>query len=244
MPQAKPVRFPRGLSTAPSYAPLGWYPRPSPFHTHQYDNDFDTYNAADWTLAATTGTTALTAGNGGLVIQTTAATAADIQHNLKNPAAFATQAGQGLWFMWRGQVSSVTDQLAIMGLQAGGTAFAPVDGIFFTKAAAATAFVLNIRAAGVSTTLTLPGLVIAAATNYALAFYYDGDRSVTAWGGQITNPGTINSVALSYLGTIGTMTLTNLPTVNLGVSFGTQNGASVLRTMTTDYIMAANEIVR
>lgn len=249
MSYAKPVRFPKGINNQPSFSPLGDFPVPSPLAAHIYTNDFDDYTAANWTVTSTTGTTALQAGNGGQVIQTTAATLNDIQANVKTPAAFAVTAGQGVWFMWRGQLANASDCTLQVGLQAGGTFLAPTDGIYFTKAAAATAVNLVIRASSVSTTVAIPTFAFANTTNAVLAFYYDG-KQVTAWaatspstGVPVTNPGTANSLSV-YTATAGTQTLTNLPLVNLGIGFGLSAGSANVRTMTTDYILAANEIIR
>lgn len=249
MAYTKPVRFTKGVSNQPSFSPLGDFPIPSPLAAHIYINDFDDYNAGDWTVTTTTGTTARLAFNGGAVIQTTAATLNDIQSNVKNPASFTPVVGQGVWFMWRGQLANASDCTLQVGLQAGGTFLAPTDGIYFTKAAAATSVNLVIRASSVSTTVPIPTFAFANATNAMLAFYYDG-RQVTAWasnspstGVPVTNPGTTNSPSV-YTATAGTQTLTNLPLVNLGIGFGLSAGSANARTMTTDYILAANEIVR
>jgi hypothetical protein len=249
MSYAKPVRFTKGITNQPSFSPLGDFPIPSPLAAHIYINDFDDYTAGDWTVTATTGTTAKTAFNGGAVIQTTAATLNDIQSNVKNPASFTPVAGQGVWFMWRGQLSNAAGCTLQVGLQTGGTFLAPTDGIYFTKAAAATSVSLVIRASSVSTTVAIPTFAFADATNAMLAFYYDGNK-VTAWastsastGVPVTNPGTANSPSV-YTATTGTQTLTNFPTANLSVGFGLSASSATVRTMTTDYILAANEIIR
>jgi len=232
---AKPVRYPKGISNQPSFSPLGDFPIPSPLAAHIYINDFDDYHAGEWTVTTTTGTTARLAFNGGALIQTTAATLNDIQSNVKNPASFTPVAGH--------------DCTLQVGLQTGGTFLAPTDGIYFTKAAAATSVNLVIRAASVSTTVPIPTFAFANATNAMLAFYYDG-KQITAWasnspstGVPVTNPGTTNSPSV-YTATTGTQTLTNLPTANLSIGFGLSAGSAAARTMTTDYILAANELIR
>ena len=249
MAYTKPVRFTKGVSNQPSFSPLGDFPIPSPLAAHIYINDFDDYHAGEWTVTTTTGTTARLAFNGGALIQTTAATLNDIQSNVKNPASFTPVAGQGVWFMWRGQLANASDCTFQVGLQTGGTFLAPTDGIYFTKAAAATSVNLVIRAASVSTTVPIPTFAFANATNAMLAFYYDG-KQITAWasnspstGVPVTNPGTTNSPSV-YTATTGTQTLTNLPTANLSIGFGLSAGSANARTMTTDYILAANELIR
>lgn len=249
MSYSKPVRFTKGVSNQPSYSPLGDFPIPSPLAAHVLADDFDNYTAAQWTVTTSTGSTALTAGNGGLILQTTAATLNDIQSNVKTPAAFAVTAGNGFWFMWRGQLANATDCTLQVGMQTGGTFLAPTDGIFFNKAAAGTSVNLVVRAASTSTTVAIPGFAFANTTNAMLAYYYDG-RQIIAWaatspstGVPVTSPGTANSTSV-YTAVDGTQTLTNLPTATLSPAFGLSAGSANARTMTTDYILCANEIIR
>lgn len=253
-----PTRFTSGLSTAPSWHPLGNYKRPNPFFTADYFTDFMTYAAGDWTVTTSTGSTALAAGLGGKVVQTTSAGANDIQANLKNPAAFAFTAGNQFWFMWRGQYDNQLAALQI-GVQAGGTAFAPTDGVYFTKAGATGVVNLNIRKASVSTVVAMTGLTMAAATDYILAFYYDGktvNPSLQAFAGpasstaRATSADTFNSVSAYFNSMIAaggpnpTNVLTNLPIVNVAPIIGVQASTAAIRTMTSDYLLASCEVTR
>jgi len=234
MSVVKATPFPNGVNNQRPNSPLGNFPIPSPLSAHILIDDFDNYTAAQWTVTTTTGTTALLAGNGGLVIQSTAATLNDIQANVKTPAAFQITAGQDAWFVWRGNLANALDNTLQVGLQAGGTFLAPTDGVYFTKAAAATSVNLVIRAASVSTTVAMPVFAFANATNATLAWYYDGAK-VTAWAGT----------ANQYVSTVSTTVLTNLPTATvLSPAYGLSAGSAAVRTLTTDYILAANELTR
>lgn len=253
-----PQRSPSGISTAPKFHPLGNLPHPNPFQVAAYENDFFTYAAADWTVTATGGgTTALTAGNGGRILQTTGASINDLQGNAKLPACLAFAAGQQFWFMWRGQVDSL---LAVMqvGVQTGGTIQAPTDGVYFNKPSGS-AVNLILRAASTSTTIAMTGLTVAAATDFFLAFYYDG-RTITpslhAWAGPVsalvgpTQGNYFNSESAYFTSQVAAgganpvNSIANLPTANLSPAFSVLASTAVIRTMNTDYLMAVAEINR
>ncbi|MDE2022545.1 MAG: hypothetical protein KGI71_06580 [Patescibacteria group bacterium] len=255
MPQVPrpPVRYPSGASVSPRNTLFGEYPSPYPIRTAEYSNDFFAYVAADWTVTASTGSTALTAGNGGQIIQTTAATLNDIQHNLKNPACIAFTPGYQTWFAVNLQTNDLTSGV-IAGLQAGGTAFAPNDGVYFTRASGSANVALNLSKGGVTTTLaavtTLP-----AATAVSLGFFYDGKSTPTLY--VFSSAGLASLTAYSqpyYQGGVvvkevgvnasSGVLLTNLPVVNLSPAFGIQAGAAAAKTMTTDYLVASTEIAR
>ncbi len=242
-----PTRFIHGVNNLPPSHPLANIPLPFPLYNQNYFNDFNTYAAGDWTVTASTGSSALAAGNGGLIVQTTSNTPTDIQHNLKNPAAFAITAGQEAWFVWRGKVDTVNNSSWQIGLQAGGTALAPTDGIYFTKAAAATTVVLNVRKSSTSSTVSMgSGLVLADNTYVVLAWYYNprNGGSVTAFAGTSTDADFFNSISAYYSSIQSITDMTNLPTVNLAVSFGLRTDSANTRALTTDYIGAAVNLTR
>ena len=242
-----PSRFVHGLNNLPPYHPLANYPLPFQLYNNNQFIDFHTYAAGDWTVTTTTGSTALAAGNGGLITQTTSNTSSDIQFNLKNPAAFQITSGQDAWFVWRGRVDTVANSTWQIGLQAGGTALAPTDGVYFTKAAAATTVSLVLTKASSSTTLSLgSGLVLADATNVVLMWYYNArTATVYAYAGTSTDADFFNSITSYYSAEVGQTTLTNLPTAtNLAIGFGVQTNTAATRALTTDYIGAAVTLTR
>lgn len=250
-----PTRFPFGVTNVIKASLLGNYPNPNPLTVHEYANDFDDYTAAQWTLTtAGAGATAVLAGNGGLVRQTTNGAGTDPQFNLKNPAAFQFNSGMQTWFMWNGEYAALTSVLQV-GLQAGGTAFAPTDGVFFTKATGSADVNLVIRAASTSTTIAAV-TTMAIATRTTLGFYFDGRATPTLYVfsstpvpalvalGQPTWSGGVMVTAAGSLSPVNT-SLANLPlATNLAIGFGLTEGAAAATTMTTDYILAANEILR
>lgn len=251
MPNSTPTRFPFGVNNVVKPSLLGNYPNPNPLTTHEYSNDFDSYVAGDWTV---TGTQALTAGNGGLLTGTSAGGGADIAGIIKNPTSFRFTQGLQTWFMWNGQIAALTQVLQV-GLQFGGTIMAPTDGVYFTKAAASADVNLVMRVGGVSTTIAAV-TTMAIATRTTLGYYFDGRANPTLyvfsstpvpaqvvqgqpyWTGGVT----VNSVgALAPVNT----SLAGVPyDVNLAIAIGFQESAAGAQTIVSDYVFAANEILR
>jgi hypothetical protein len=258
MPYATPTRFLKGVSTSAKNTVLGNYMSPNQLDPHEYVNDFDTYAAADWTITTTTGTNALVAGNGGILRLSTAATSSDIQHIAKNPAAFNIVPGNQMWFL----VSiNLNDNVSgfIAGLQAGGTAFAPVDGIYFSKVTGSANVDFTIRRASTSTTLSAV-TTIGAATQTSFGFYYDGKQNPTIYvfsatpsiaGAAQTAFGQPYFIGGVMVGSIGaesptSTSLANLPLAATGLTqaVGIQAGAAAIKTLDCDFLMAATEQLR
>lgn len=260
MPFATPSRFIKGISTSARNTLLGNFMVPNRFDPHVYDNDFDTYTATDWTITTTTGTNALVAGNGGILRLSTAASTSDIQHIAKNPSAFNLVAGNQMWFM---ASISLNDNISgfIAGLQAGGTAFAPVDGIFFSKVTGSANVDFTIRRASTSTTLTAVTTIVAAQQT-SFGFYYDGKQSPTIYcfsstPVQANNPLAAFGTQPLYftggvmVGSIGaesptSTSLANLPLAGTGLTqaIGVQSGAVAIKTLDCDYMLASTEQLR
>lgn len=252
------TRFPWAVSTSGPGTLLGNFKIPNPLDPYVFVDDFSSYVAADWTVTtAGGGSTALAAGNGGRVLQTTGAAGSDIQFNLKNPAAFKFVAGCQFWFVWGGKITDLASILQV-GVQAGGTALAPTDGVFFNKAAGSANVDLVIRAASVSTTISAV-TTLAADTDAALGFYYNGAATPTLYVFSST-PVQGTQVAFSnnppyYIGGVQvygvgaqspiSQSLANLPTANVAPGFGIGgSAATAAETMNTDYILCSTEILR
>lgn len=242
-----PTRFKFGLNNLPKTHPLANLPVPFAQYSHNYQNDFDQYVAGDWTVAAVgAGTSALVAGNGGILALTTTAAATDSVSITKTPAAFAITAGYQAGFACRLQIDSMAQNSTWqIGMQAGGTAFAPVDGIFFTKAAAATTLVGNVRKAGTVSTVSMgAGLVLATATYVVVGWYYDGRNAgpngatVTFFAGTATVGDQFDSVTSYYTSIQSITDMTNLPIVNLAPSIGVQTNTANARVMSIDWMTA------
>jgi hypothetical protein len=222
------TRFPNGVTNVGEdslFAAMGQL-APTKFHT--YMEDFDYYAAADWTVTETQAgaTQALTNGDGGLLLLTNSAADDDLNALQKVGASFAFAAGKKLWFEARFKVSDATQSDFVMGLQ--GTDTTPLDttdGVFFLKADGSTSVSLVVEASSTATT-TSSVATVANDTFVRLGFWYDGDAAVYYF---------VNGA----LG--GKSVTTNLPTADLRVSFGIQNGEAVAKTMTIDYVFVAKE---
>ena len=194
---------------------------------HQYLNDFDTYVAGDWTITSTgAATQALTDIDGGCLLITNAAADNDACFFNKKGESFTFVAGKKLVFKSRFKVSDATQSDVVMGLQITDTTpLAVSDGVYFLKPddAATVNFIV-----GASSTLTTASAISTLVTNTFTewSFYYNGIDAVEYW------------VDGLY---IGRSVTTNLPSTELTVSFGIQNGAAAAKTMTVDYVLVCKE---
>jgi hypothetical protein len=227
-----PVRYPNGISTQPVNHPMGQFGLPDPADWHYYFNDFDVYAAGDWTVTKVgTGTQALAAGNGGLLLSTTTIGAADSVLNQLTVASFAYTAGKKIVFRVRGQVSDATTSAFHAGLIATTTTpLAAVDGLFVYKATAGTSAVLRNTNNSVNTDTTITGFTAVNATNFDLGFYVDQNGRVVVY--DLVNSPLDGPVAA---GTVSQRA------VNLALSFGITNGAAAAKTMTLDHIVVGVE---
>jgi hypothetical protein len=248
-----PVRYPNGVAAAPRLTLFGDMPIPHGIRAHEYSNDFDQYVAADWTITTSTGSNALTSGNGGRLLLSTAAGAADIQAITKNPGAFAFVAGSPVWFSCLFQTNDLASDVRA-GLVTGGTPFAPTDGVFFESVTATGVTSLNIKTGGATTTIAAVA-TRAAATDIVLGFYYDGAAtptlyvyssaglSQTAFGQPAPMGGQIVAEA-GALATVTTNVLTNLPASVLSPMIAIRATPVAIKTCSVDYLYAANAIAR
>lgn len=249
-----PTRFKFGVNNLPKTHPLANLPVPFSLYSHIFQNDFDQYTAADWTVAAVgAGTSALAAGNGGILALTTTAAATDSVSITKTPAAFGITAGYQAGFMTRLQIDSMAQNSTWqLGMQAGGTAFAPTDGIYFTKAAAATTLVANVNKAGANNTVSMgANLVLATATYVVAGWWYDG-RNASPTGSSVyffvgtSTTGDFFDSASAYW--TGIQVVANaaalIPVVNLAPSIGVQTNTANARVMSIDYVAAWADLVR
>lgn len=260
----QPGRFSSGLSTARKQQDLyGMLPVPMPFGANYYVNDFNTYAAADWTVAPATGTSALTASNGGNLTLTTGAVSGNGQGNALNPVSFAFTPGYQTWFeiLFTNALNNVPNWL--VGLTAGG-ASAPTSGAYFTKATASRNITFTLNKASTPTTVNPAPLVGAAldATALSLGFYYDGRPNPTLYiyssAGLVSNtstsptPTAFGAPPIYGGAMVGSMSadpsslgaLTNLPNVNLQPSFFMQTNAASAVAMVVDRVFCATELLR
>lgn len=199
---------------------------------HFYFNDFNAYAAGDWTITTTeagagSATEALTAGRGGLLLITNDAADDDADFFQLPTETFKYVAGKRLHFSIRFAVSDVVQSDIVAGLQITDTTpLAVTDGIFFRKNDADSIIDLVVCKNSTETVAEVATLVNA--TQVRLDFVYDGSEEAIK----------------AYVDGVGacSVALTNVPDdEELTVSFGLQNGEAVAKTMTIDYVMAAEE---
>ena len=240
---SNPTRLYSGLSTAYPNEPLYSFPFLDPFHTGStqalgsstYTNDFNTLIGTDYTVTGTSSTFALTPGIGGQALLTpggtTTATSA-----YKNGTFYQFVAGNRSWFTTRFQVSAVAGNVSFyVGLQKGS---AVTDGLWFAKAAASTSINLVSTVNSTATTLAT-GVATAAATTWIeVGFYYDGTDIIVYSGSSTVTMGPVARISAATIGASGT-TLTNAV---LSPVF--QITPTATDTLTTDFVLAAQEVLR
>jgi hypothetical protein len=236
---AVPIRYPAGISTAPVNTTFGNLPVHQQTGLYEVMDDFKTYTAAEWTVRATTtnclqalstnalGVLSLTAPGALSTSQVSAVESASLQMLFTSV--------QQVWFETRVLLADVTNSTLLAGLTAGTTAVIatpPTDGIWFSKAAAATAIVLNSRTASgtaISTTVPVATGLFAANTYIRLGFYYNGKNAIDIFvnGSKVASQTTLTQLPVSKL---------------LSRTIGTSNGATATAaTCLVDYVYASQE---
>lgn len=230
-------RFPNGVTNVTSTDSMGMLGMLDPTQFHSFFDDFDKYTSTDWIITTTeagtgSATEALTSADGGALLLTNAAGDNDLDflqwagNSGSVYESFLFEAGKKMFFKAKFQVSDATQSDIVMGLQiVDTTPLAVTDGVYFIKADASTT--LNLVVIKDSTATTTAVGTMADATYIEVAFYYDGISEIKVFADGAQS---------------GKSVTTNLPDdEELAVSFGIQNGETVAKTMTTDYIFVAKE---
>lgn len=225
------TRFVGGVTNAKSTDTMGLMGQLDPTKFHTYFNDFDTVVAGDWTVTKVgTGTNALTAGDGGLLLLTNTAAAPDSIAYQLTPASFTFTAGKQMFFKIGFQISDAVQSRVQAGLIITDTTPEDAtDGIYFLKpdeTANIGVFVRKDATTGSLSNTNVGTLVANTMTNWGFA--YDGKETVTFY---------VNDRAVGSL----PITSVNAPDTNLCLSFFIGNGEAVAKTMTVDYVFAAKE---
>ena len=230
------TNFPNGITNADRGSEFEKLILPDPTQAHVYFNDFTTYVAGDWTITTTEGGTgnaseALTNVAGGALLITNDDADNDSDEFQLAVESFKFASGKKSWFKTRFKVSDATQSDWIVGLCITDTTIidALSDGVYFKKddGDASIDFALELNGSATEAS----GIATQSDDTFVtLGWYFDGD--------------TTNGIKYYVDGTHkGTQTImTNLCTdEELAVSFALQNGAAAAKTMTMDYIFAAQE---
>lgn len=242
------TRSPGGITNAAPWQTMGSAGTVDPTWSHQYENDFDNFIATDWTIAKTgTGTTALTDFNGGALLLTNTAGAADAIYMQLVNAGFKFTPGKATFFKFAGQLSAVSLDVFYCGLvQKGATTVASItDGIYITKATGQAGLALVSKVGGVATTVAFPAIeVLAANTYFELGFMVDYLGNVAAFFNPTTGNNPISAAAAASTqprGRVAVIPAPALTTALLTPAFGLLNSTAVANTLTVDYIVASND---
>ncbi|MBD3643549.1 hypothetical protein [Alcanivorax sp.] len=231
----KPTRFPNGLSNVNPESFWGSFGAMSPTKYHQYFNDFNAFAAGDWTITTVeagggSASEAVTDKLGGALLLTNDAADNDYDNLILAGEGFQFTAGKKLWFEAKLQVSDATESDVFVGLAiktaTDPVGTAPTDGAFFRKDDGDTDVDFVVTKDSTATTSTELA-TLADATDITLSFYYNGVDNIAVW----VNGGLVDNVAV-----------TNIPDDELiAPMMHIQNGAAAAKTMTVDYILAAQE---
>lgn len=225
---SSPTRFPNGLTTAKKKDLLGEFILPDITTAHVYMEDFNYYNAANWTVTEVgVATQALVDIDGGVLQISNAAADDNLSFQQKVGESFLFQAGKKLWFDCKFNVNNAIESDFVIGLQITDTTPLDVsDGVFFIKNDGVATVDLVVEKDNTATT-TSSVATIAASTNIRLGFFYNGKDKIQVFVDGVTS---------------GSSIITNLPDDEaLTISFGIQNGNASASIMMVDYIMAAKE---
>lgn len=230
-----PTRFTSGVTTAERPATLGFFGLPDPTGWHTYFNDFDTFNTAEWTITTVeagsgAATEALADGDGGLLLITNDNADNDADFFNKVGESFLLTAGKRAFFKARFKVSDATQSDFVMGLQVTDTTpLDATDGIYFMKDDGDAQLDVYCRKNATTGSTSATNIAtVASDTFLTVGWAYDGKSSLAYF---------VNDVQLGTLDASSTY----LPDTELTVSFGIQNGEAAAKTMTVDYIFAAQE---
>jgi len=237
------TNFPGGFTNAAPYQAMAQARTPDPSWSQLYHNEFNTFVVADLTTTLVgTGTSALAAESGGVLLATTTAGAADANYYQLPVAGFQISTGSQCFFKYRGKLDSLLSDFYCGLIATSATPLAATEGLFFVKAAGAGTVVLRSIVGGVTVNTALPAAaLIAVDTWFELSFYYDDTGNVAAFFTPTTGPtkpaanGTRGMVA-RYSPAAG------FSTAILNPSFGFRNSTAVARTLRTDYLTVSNEL--
>ena len=251
MSTAVPTRLPSGMTNSYPKELLGLYSNSNPFNVHRIEDDFDWLGATGvkYTIVAATGSVAGAAGNGGRVLFTTGATAADFVQIQQPFASFLPTLGRRMFFATRIQVSELTTQAWAVGMMQKTATYGTItDGMMFVKATGTTNINL-IHYVGSVATLTIPipasAFTPIAAGDFDIGFLLDHKGNLKAFANTVANGGLFGyypqSGGAPYREAIAGGIVPALTTAVLTPTLGTTTNAAAAVTMNADFLLAAGE---
>lgn len=249
-----PMRIKAGFTQAQPYQPLNLIGMPNPLWYIDNHDDFTAWVAGRYTLTNTgNGTIAGADGDGGRVLFTTNSTTpagTDVSSMQSDSAAMVLNSSKKMGFMVRAQLADVTNPAFVFGkMQKTTTPFTVTDGIVFQKASGSTTINVNVVSGStVQATAAIPAtaLTLANATDFDLAWEYDGRGTLLIYAAPATNGfvGTqSDQVRLAVVGPCARLDLSalTLSAANLCATLAIQSGTATSKTMNADFFYAAKE---
>ncbi len=235
-----PSRFTKGVTNAANGTTMGQLIIPDPTSVHIFMEDFNKFVPDDWIITrihngATVGDETITDADGGVL--------AFYPGNADNDSTFfqwkgtsrietaseifAFESGKKLWLKARFKVSDTGDSDFIVGLQTADTTplTAPVAGVWFQSDDGDDYLDLRVFSSSAAVLDQTAIHTMVDNTYVNVGFYYDGSKLY--W--------FINDVE------VGSSAGLAVPTTELTISFGVQNGSATARTKSEDYICVIKE---
>lgn len=254
-----PTRFPQGISNAAPWQFFAGMGLPNPFFYHQFADDFDTVPSATvgWTLSGTGTAPLSTTLDGGNVVLTTTAVAAEFESIQRTAPSFIPASGKKMYFVARISLSDVVNAGFVAGLMPiTGTPFVnPANGIWISKASGSSVINLNVANNSVVTTTAFPTTAITLTNNvsFDVGFHVTGGASGNAatvnasFAGNLVGynpqsgtgtPGSTNRAP--NIATTATL-LTTLQATPLAPVVACLAGTTTIKTMPVDFVGAFRE---
>lgn len=267
-----PARFTSGFTQDNVWQPFGQVGVPNPMFYHQTWDDFDFYDTNEWTtLATSTGTVALTAGDGGLITATTAATTNDVEGIQRKVAGFtfsppngSTVAGKKLLFLTRISLANINSSIIVGVMNAAANPFTSfTDGLIVYKASGSSVFQLQNAVSSSQTSVSFPASAstwFANGVTFDVGFLYNPSSGTGTAGGSIVGFLGQNLVGYAPQSGSGSLNLSGTPprqpvvsfvqingsnptvtTVNMAPVVAIEANASAAQTMVVDFVYCAKE---
>lgn len=251
----RPSRFTSGISFDYPYQPLAGCGVPNAAFYHVFFDDFDK-GLTLWTAThASSGTSALTAGDGGLVLLTTAATTNDYEvlqgpiAGFTLPQAAGVPTGKKMFFETRIKMSDIAAPTFDIGLMnATTTPFSAIsDGLYFSITASAISLIHSASSTATTIAVTPITGALANATFIDLAWVVDRVGDIMAWAAPSLVGWTPQSGTGSSLPERGPLVRSTafessgMSSANLTPMIALQTASNAAKTATVDFILVAKE---